>query len=405
MSEHEKWADIVIVQGHALEIFPSLEKSDKILVVDVYDPMHLEQLEQGRSTALTSWNKQVNDATQSLNHQLALGDFFLCASEQQRHFWLGQLAALGRINAFTYSRDNDLNSLIAIAPFGIPDEAPVRTGAGIRGVVPGVGADEKVIVWAGGIYDWFDPETLIRAVGRVAESHGNVRLFFMGVKHPHPGVPEMKAVAHARSVARDLGLLGSVVIFNESWVPYEERQNYLLDADLGVSTHFQHVETTFSFRTRILDYLWSGLPILTTGGDSFARLVEAESLGAVVPERDEIALANAIERLLYTEEAAGIARENVVRVREQFHWQSTLAPLVEFCREPIPAADKEATSADGKAGRRKTDSSQSLYVPSKPVTGLRRDMQRVAYYLGEGGPAAVVERYRARRQRKRNSGM
>lgn len=50
-----------------------------------------------------------------------------------------------------------------------------------------------------------------------------------------------------------------------------------MEADAGVSTHMSHVETTFSFRTRILDYLWAGRPpMVVTEGDSFAELVERE---------------------------------------------------------------------------------------------------------------------------------
>ncbi|KFF57957.1 glycosyl transferase, partial [Cryobacterium sp. MLB-32] len=186
--EHEEWADVIIVQGHALALFPSLETSRKILVVDVYDPLHLEQLEQGKGQSLKVWNKQVTEATDALNHQLLLGDFFLCASERQRHFWLGQLSALGRVNPYTYSRDNDLDSLIAEAPFGIPSEDPVHQRPSLRGVVPGINEGDKVIIWGGGIYNWFDPDTLIRAVAQLTAAHPNIRLFFMGVKHPNPAV-------------------------------------------------------------------------------------------------------------------------------------------------------------------------------------------------------------------------
>ncbi|WP_223694589.1 glycosyltransferase [Leifsonia poae] len=403
VSAHEEWADIIIVQGHALELFPSLEKSRKILVVDVYDPLHLEQLEQGKGQSLKAWNKQVNEATDALNHQLQLGDFFLCASEQQRHFWLGQLAALGRINAYTYSRDNDLDSLIAVAPFGVPSEDPVHVKPVMRGVVPGISEGDKVVVWGGGIYDWFDPEILIRAIAKLAQKHPEIRLFFMGVKHPNPAVPEMEAVARARLLAGSLGVNGKNVFFNESWVPYEDRQNYLLEADLGVSTHFQHVETTFSFRTRILDYLWAGLPIVTTGGDSFGRLVAAESLGASVPERDLDALADAIEKLLFNDKAIAAARKNVARVRQEFTWVKTLAPLLEFCRNPIPAADKAVASGKKNAAGGKGRPGGATYQAPKRVTGVRRDLQRVAYYLKEGGPGAVVERVRARQDRKRDA--
>ena len=394
MAPHEKWADVIVFQGNALALFPALAKSNKILVVDVYDPMHLEQLEQGRGKSLGQWNNQIDDATRTLNQQLERGDFFLCASDRQRHFWLGQLAALGRINAYTYSRDSELDSLIAIAPFGIAGADPVQSRHAIRGTVPGIAADDTVIVWGGGIYNWFDPETLIRAVARLGERHPDLRLFFMGVKHPNPDVPEMEAVSRSRALASELGLLGRAVFFNESWVPYEERQDYLLDADLGVSTHFQHVETTFSFRTRILDYLWAGLPIVTTEGDSFGDLVAAEGLGASVREQDVDALVDALERVLYDAETRESARENVARVRESYRWSRTLAPLVEFCRNPVAAADREPTKSSGSAVRK---------VSITPRTGLRRDLDRAAYYLREGGVSAVVERYRARAERRKQA--
>src|SRR5206468_8785633 len=99
-------------------------------------------------------------------------------------------------------------------------------------------------------------------------------------------------------LATELGLTGTHVFFNEGWVPYEERQNYLLEADIGVSTHLDHVETAFSFRTRILDYLWASLPIVATEGDSFATLIEAEGLGLTVPAQDVGALETALLPLL-----------------------------------------------------------------------------------------------------------
>ena len=401
IAEHEEWADVIIVQGHALELFPKLERSQKVLVVDIYDPLHLEQLEQGRNQPVGMWNDQVQEAVASLNHQLLLGDFFICASELQRNFWLGQLAALGRVNAFTYTQDNDLDALLAIAPFGMPSEPPVSTGAAMRGVVPGIGDDDAIAIWAGGIYDWFDPETLIRAVARLAERRPNLRLFFMGVTHPNPAVPEMDVVTRSRALSRELGVLDRHVFFNETWVPYDLRQNYLLEADLGVSTHFQHVETTFSFRTRILDYLWAGLPIVSTAGDSFAQLIAAESLGDVVVERDVSALADALERQLYDPTIAERSRRNVAKARAEFTWERALAPLIEFCRDPHHAADKR-TTAKPKRGDKGVRAA-AVYQPPKRVTGRRRDVQRVLYYLREGGPATVLERTRARIARRREA--
>jgi hypothetical protein len=166
-----------------------------------------------------------------------------------------------------------------------------------------------------------------------------VRLFFLGTQHPNPLVPAMRMVTEARRLADQLGLLDKTVFFNEGWVPYAERQNYLLDADLGVSTHFRHVETTFSFRTRILDYLWAGLPIVATEGDAFGDLIATEGLGVAVPEQDVDALAQALERCLYDIKFAMACRARVSEVSGQFAWQRALAPLVEYCRRPRRASD------------------------------------------------------------------
>ena len=57
------------------------------------------------------------------------------------------------------------------------------------------------------------------------------------------------------------------------------RQNYFLESDVGIITHPQHIETRFSFRTRILDYLWAGLPVISTQGDILSALVEKKETG------------------------------------------------------------------------------------------------------------------------------
>lgn len=381
-----KWADVIVFQGHALSVFPALGESNAVVVADIYDPMHLEQLEQAKALPVQTWEKQVADATSVLNDQMERADFLLCASERQRQFYLGQLAALGRLNPATYADDSSLRRLIDVAPFGLDSTPPVHDRDVLKGIQPGIGDDDKLLIWAGGLYNWFDPATLIRAVAIVASRKPSVKLFFQGTKHPHPGVPEMEVVREARALSQDLGVLDSHVFFNDSWVEYRDRQNYLLEADAGVSTHFVHLETTFSFRTRILDYLWAGLPMVVTEGDSFAELVATEGLGVVVPERDSQALADAIERVLFDEDFARQARENIARVRERFTWEATLAPLVDFMADPRRAADAQRSlvrrgGADSSPPRR-----------SGRHYGVRHDLGLVAHHLRHGGLRVVARK-------------
>ncbi|MDN4614426.1 glycosyltransferase [Leifsonia sp. F6_8S_P_1B] len=394
MRPYEREADVIVFQGLAMALFDSLRKTDKIIVADVYDPMHLEQLEQGRELGRQQWDKQVGDATDVLNEQLERGDFFLCASERQRHFYLGQLAGLGRINPANYADDPDLEGLIDVVPFGLSETPPAHERAVLKGVLPGISETDKLLLWSGGLYNWFDPKSLIEAVARLSETHDDVRLFFQGTKHPHPGVPEMGIVAESRQLASDLGVLDRSVFFNSSWVDYADRQNYLTEADAGVSTHFSHVETTFSFRTRILDYLWAGLPMVVTEGDHFAQLVEEEKLGVVVPSGDVAALAAALEKVLYDEKFIAAAKRNVARVRQRYFWSVVLRPLVDFVADPRHAADLVARGVVGTGQPVKRASTR------RKKHGLRHDVGLFFHYMRNGGPAVVVKKVRSRLGRR-----
>ncbi|WP_349866926.1 glycosyltransferase [Leifsonia sp. WHRI 6310E] len=394
MRKLEQSTDVIIFQGLAMALFDSLRTSDKIIVADIYDPMHLEQLEQGKELGAAQWDKQVLDATEVLNEQLERGDFFLCASERQRHFYLGQLAALGRINPANYADDPDLDRLITVVPFGLSEEPPVHERDVLKGVLPGIGADDKVLLWSGGLYNWFDPRSLIRAVAKLSETHDDVRLFFQGTKHPHPGVPEMAIVAESRALARELGVLDRSVFFNDSWVDYADRQNYLTEADAGVSTHFAHVETTFSFRTRILDYLWAGLPMVVTEGDHFAQLVAEEKLGVVVPSGDVDALVAGLESVLYDDAFAKAARRNVQKVRQWYFWSAVLEPLTGFVAEPRHAADLVARGVVG------TGTTVKRTTTRRKKHGVRHDVGLFFHYLRNGGPTVVVKKVRSRLGRR-----
>lgn len=382
------WCEVLVFQGFLLRDHPWLVDSDKVLVADVYDPIHLEVLEQERHRPLAARQAASRDSIETINTQMRRADFLLCASSKQRDLWLGHLASVGRINPLSYDGDENLERLIAVVPFGIPAAAPVHRRDVIKGVVPGIGPQDKVILWGGGIYNWFDPLTLIHAVDRVRAERPDVRLYFLGTKHPNPQVPAMRMAAGARELAGRLGLTDRFVFFNSDWVPYADRQNYLLEADIGVSCHYQHVETAFSFRTRILDYLWAGLPIVTTAGDAFGDLVAGRELGAAVPPEDVGALAEALLRLLDDPDLARNCAKNVAEVAPGFTWDTALAPLVRFCRAPARARDLTPDRwPDAAAG-----------LPGPPRTA-RSELALARQYLRQGGAGELVRRVLGRLRR------
>jgi glycosyltransferase involved in cell wall biosynthesis len=384
---------VVIIQGFIFNAFPWLQTCNQVLVVDLYDPFQLETLEVDRYKPEPDRHRALAFALRELSLQLRRGDFFLCASPRQRDLWIGHLAAAGRINPDTYDADPGLDSLISIVPFGTPLQPPKQAHHAIKGAAAGIGSGDKVVLWGGGVYNWFDPLTLVRAIDVVRVRVPEVRLYFLGMKHPNPDVPEMAVSTRCRQLADELNLTGKHVFFNEGWVPYEQRADYLLDADVGVSCHFQHVETEFSFRTRILDYLWAGLPIVSTQGDSFATLVAEEDLGMAVPAEDVDALAAALSEVLTSDSAQQRHRENVKRVAESFQWPRVLEPLLAFCREPVRSADAERIALE------------ALTAP--PAGGLwaraGADMRAATRQFRSGGIRQVVAKVRWRAARLRET--
>lgn len=389
VKELESWADVLVVQGAVMGGHHVLRSTDKVVVVDLYDPFHLEQLELFREKDAAERWASVSSATAQLNAQLTRGDFFLCASAKQRHFWLGQLAAVGRLNPRTYDEDETLTSLIDVAPFGLPTEAPTHTEAVLKGEVPGIGPGDEVILWGGGIYNWFDPLTLIRAVDLLRRRRPAVRLFFLGLAHPNPQMPSMRMATEARRLAHELGLVGSHVFFNEGWVPYGRRQSYLLEADLGVSTHLDHLETAFSFRTRILDYIWASLPVVTTEGDALADLVSREGLGLAVPPGDTAALEEALFLLLSDGALRSSCRDHSLALRPALAWTEALRPLLDFCRRPRRAPD---LAEPGVVSPRR----RPRGIPPALWPGWGRDAHNAVAYVRAGDPRRLAAKVGSR---------
>ena len=391
-------SDVLVLGGDVLAANDWLARDAKgaAIVVDLYDPFHLEQLEQARDLGEERRRRVVFDCIDVLNAQAALGDTFLTASARQRDLWTGHLAACGRVNPATYDADPTLGELLRIVPFGVPDEPPQRFDEPVmRGVVAGIGPDDEILLWGGGIYNWFDPQTLIKAVDVLRSKRPNLRLVFMGARHPNPAVATMRAAVGARELSESLGLTGVHVFFSDTfssgWVPYADRGRYLAEATIGVSTHHDHIETAFSFRTRVLDYFWAGLPVVTTRGDAMADLVEAAGAGRTVTPGDVDGLAAALHELLDDNALRASAAQASRQLADSFRWSVVAAPLIDFCRHPYRAPDLADPALRAAIGRR------ASLAPPSTLSGRVRRLRKLA--ATDGWPAAakaVTNRARGR---------
>jgi glycosyltransferase involved in cell wall biosynthesis len=386
-------ADTIICQGFPPTLLPHF--FGKRFVMDFFTNFMIEGLEYRVDQAsLATREAWLETQRVYLNLQLTLADFVICANERQRDAWLGMMSALGLIPGSVYDRDNTLRKLVAVVPYGIrPDAATSPTDerqeqAGVvRGHIPGIGPEDRLILWNGGILRWYDPLTLIRAIARLAPERPDLRLLFLGTAYPVAGFDPGGTLGEAYALARELGVLGTHVLFNEGWLAYDASGEAMLEADIGVSTYYDNLETHFSYRTRLVDFLWAGTPVVCTRGDVIAELVEERGLGLTVPEQDVDALTTALARLLDDAAFRERCRANLRAVREELTWERTLAPLVEFCRQPAPIARGKWYRAPEVAAR----TTRYALARVQEQMQARRDQRHSRRFRSEPAPLPILE--------------
>lgn len=337
-------SDVAVVQGHAAnDLFAHAHPIPTI--VDLYDPFIVENLHYFHARGAEVFTHDHATLMQSL----VRGDLFLCASSSQRLFYLGLLLAAGRLNPMIFESDPGLHGLIRLAPFGVQPPRPV----------PARDLDHPAILF-GGVYDWYDP---ILAIDAVAIAHKSIpALTLTFTRHPNPELtPQGKAadaVRHVKSKGYD-----SFVRF-EPWTAYDERGAFFDHFTLALLAFSQSLETELAMRTRIYDFLWGALPVISSAAPGTGELLASYGAGVTVEGETPEAFAAAIlatlrDRTKYDSMVGGTRA--FVRAHQ---WRSVLEPLVEFIRAPRFDETKEVFAA-------------SLQVPERPPSILDRIKRRI----------------------------
>jgi glycosyltransferase involved in cell wall biosynthesis len=331
-------SDVAIVQGHVANAF-FLQASAIPTVVDLYDPYIIENLHYYADRGAEVF--QHDHFT--LVNSIARGDYFLCASEAQRQFYLGLLLACGRLNPMLFESDPRLESLIGIAPFGVqPPRAPKTRGLAAPAIL------------FGGIYDWYDPVAAIDAVAIARRTLPGATLTF--THHPNPELtPQGKlgeAMAHAKANGYDF-------IRFVPWAAYEDRAAFFEQFAIALLTFPRSIETDLSMRTRVYDYLWCGLPIVTSSAPGTDEILERYGAGSVVAQDNPAAFASELISILRDGARYERLAHGAYDFVQDHQWDRTLAPLRAFCAEPRFEKTKEAFASRPA-------------IPERPATFMER---------------------------------
>lgn len=266
------------------------------------------------------YRNTVLEFMRSLEH----ADLILCATGNQRICYLSLLCLLGRINPKYPAQD-----MVAIVQSGAPPELPKYDA--------GIGKAGPVVLWAGGAYSWFDPGAFVSAMPRIIAAVPEVRFVFAGlggrdqIQDDPLEYPSARRILEIIRDSKELSARSRFV----AWQPYADRGVLYSGADVGVCTYRAQIETVFSMRTRVIDMVWGGLPVILTEGDPLGASLEAHGAGATVAAESPDALAETVAALLKDpERCARMADAARKLASSEWSWDAQINPLHHFCLAP-----------------------------------------------------------------------
>ena len=332
------WADVIVVPIYFLKLSWLLLARilRKKIVVDAYFVPFFEAQEK--------YNAQPKRAALAVNLSkkrscflLKIADYIVCSTERQKELWQSFLSDLGR------AQDVELG----LVPTGIRAELPVLKQAALRKQNLGLKQDDKLVLWSSGLWPWLDPFSAILAISLIKDEQ--VKLVFYGVASldEYSKGESSLQLKPAIDLAKDLGLYNKRVFFINQRVPYQHIANYLLDADVALNLHYNNKETYYAYRTRVLDYIWAGLPIVTTEGDVLSEKIKERALGSVVKYQDGQEIAAAIEKLLSDKGYYDQCCLNMKQFAMSQSWSNVAQPLKQYCLKPTMAYPKRFLSLLG----------------------------------------------------------
>lgn len=294
-------------------------------------------------------------------------DFFLCADESQRDYCLKKLSEYGRAE---YG-----GPMTAVVRYGVPDRPPLHDKYVLRGVLPGINQNDKILICAEGFsYNSYAPD-LIRAMDIVYKKRKDIKLFFMRDTRTEFSPLCEKKLGEAAELAKILGLYEKNVFFGFKGIEYKDRQNYLLEADAGIICNFD-VAANVSTQTVMLEYVWTGLPVIYPEGE-FTAGIKRRELGVTIKNWNPKTLAEAFLLMFSAENADNYKKfaANAQQEADNRRWSEAVKPFADFCRRPFHYAARDLSGSGFYVSQNKKNAS------ARAPAG--RDMESIVKMIGK----------------------
>ena len=306
---------------------------------------------------------------------LRRADTVSVVSTAQRFALLGELATVGRLN-----RHNVRYDLVVTIPSSVdlaslakpPDTDCIRRLVGRE--------DTFVVLWNGGFNTWTDPTTLFEALEWAMARDPMVH--FVATGGAIPGHADSIFEAFRERVNRSSHRSRYHLV---GWVASDQFPAYLAGSHLAICADFPCVETLVGTRTRLVEAMAYGMPILMTKGTELSAELEREHIGWVVEPGEPQALGKRIlEGARARAQTALMGKKARRFVEQRYSIERTMEPLIRWADRPCFAPDntlkraESPTIYEAAANRLESDARALDDVEDiSSLTEARRELERL----------------------------
>lgn len=224
---------------------------------------------------------------------------------------------------------DSLTRKVVEVPMGVRDE-PFPEGS--PSPYPERLRHRPILLWGGSLWNWFDLPTVIESFRILRQENSEAALFFLSEGNRTERASEDDPVRDVRERARQLGLLGVNIFFNEVAVGPSELAPWLEHCRSGILTNPNSLESLSSWRTRYLDLLWAGRPLAVSGKDPLADRMRRAGAALRVAAENPRALADAVSLLASDRELARSMGAESRRLGHELSWKTNLSPFLASLR-------------------------------------------------------------------------
>ncbi len=304
------------------------------LILDAYVPIYIEV---SARESKDIQNEYVNYSADVQRHNLALkrGDYFLYANANQEQLYKGVLSALSIINPASYRAKRLISTPLGIHRTAVKSTKNPYAELGIK-------KDDFVVLWFGGIYPWFRVDEYLSAI-KTLSADKHIKFVFVGGKNPFNPNPDFsRQYDHAVDFAKTNGYINSSVFFVD-WVDFNTRVDWFIHSDVIVSLNQEGEENKYSWRTRVMDFVWGESVIITNGGDPLSEELIAIKGAVRTDSLSAHALVKSVELVRKDKQILPAMKKAVRELKNKYYWDVATKELSQIITSgTLPYAEESS---------------------------------------------------------------